>query len=113
MTRPEKESVRPRRGIEEVEQSADGVQIEAWVHWSEWGWMGLYIREGNISTPPPPPPSPPPVQFLKEEEERGKWEAEDGCVPGGVVVGREVGSGRLRCYLHIILIWKSGDDAVI
>ena len=74
MTRPEKESVRPRRGIEEVAQFAEGVHIKAWGQWSYWRWMGLYSRKGG-STPPPPPlsPAPTPYQFQKEKE-RGKWE---------------------------------------
>ena len=40
-------------------------------------------------------------------------EAEDGCVPGGAVVDREVGSGGVRHHIHIVLFWKSGGDAVI
>ena len=72
MTRPEKEIVRLRRGIEEVEKFAEGVWIKSWGNWSEWGWMGSYSGEGS-SISSPPPSSPPPPQFTKEED-RGKWE---------------------------------------
>ena len=40
-------------------------------------------------------------------------EAEDGCVPGGAVVGREVGSGGIRCNIHIGIVRRSGGEAVI
>ena len=40
-------------------------------------------------------------------------EAEDGCVPGGAVVVREVNSGGVRRHCHIGLIQRSGEDEVI
>ena len=40
-------------------------------------------------------------------------EAEDGCIPGGVVIGREVSSGGVRRHHHINLVRRSGGDAVI
>ena len=40
-------------------------------------------------------------------------ETEDGCVPGGVVVSGEVGSGGVRCHHHIRLVQRSGGYAVI
>ena len=40
-------------------------------------------------------------------------EAEDGCVPGGAVVGKEVRSGGICCYCHIGLVQWSGGNAVI
>ena len=39
--------------------------------------------------------------------------AEDGCVPGGEVVGREVDSGGVRCHRYISLIWRLGGNAII
>ena len=40
-------------------------------------------------------------------------EAENGCVPGGAVVGGDVGSGGVRYNFHIGLVRRSGGDAVI
>ena len=39
-------------------------------------------------------------------------EEEDGCVPGSAVVGREVGSSRVRWHSNG-LVWRSGGIAVI
>ena len=47
------------------------------------------------------------------EVEAAALEAEDGCVPGGAVVGREVGSGGIRCNIHIGIVRRSGGEAVI
>ena len=35
-------------------------------------------------------------------------DAEDVCIPGGAVVGREVVRGRLYCHNCIGLVWRSG-----
>ena len=39
--------------------------------------------------------------------------AEDGCVPVGAVVDREVGSSGVCCHVHIGLVCWLGGDAVI
>ena len=39
-------------------------------------------------------------------------DAEDGCVPGGAVVGGEVSSGGACHHNHISIVWRSGGDAV-
>ena len=39
-------------------------------------------------------------------------ETEDGCVPGGAVVGGEVNSGGLCHRNHISIVWRSGSYAV-
>ena len=40
-------------------------------------------------------------------------EAEEGCAPGGAVVGRVFGSGVVCRHCYLGLIWKSGGYAVI
>ena len=45
--------------------------------------------------------------------ETADLEAEDGCVPGGAVVGAEVGSVRVHRNCHILLVRRSGGDTVI
>ena len=40
-------------------------------------------------------------------------EEEDGCVPRGLVVCGEVGSGRVRHHHHINLVQRTGGNAVI
>ena len=42
-----------------------------------------------------------------------EFEAEDGQLPVGAVVGGEVSSGRIRRHFHISLVWRPGGDAVI
>ena len=37
----------------------------------------------------------------------------DGCVPGGVVIGKEVISGRVCHHSSISIVWWSGGDAVV
>ena len=39
-------------------------------------------------------------------------EAEDGCVPGGAVIGREISSGRVCHHHHIGIVRRSGGNAV-
>ena len=39
-------------------------------------------------------------------------EAEDGCVPGGAVIGKEISSGRVCHHHHIGIVWRSGGNAV-
>ena len=72
MIQPEKDSFRPRGGIEEVANVLEGAQIKAWGHWSEGGEIVSYI--GWVSIIPTPMDSLLPIQKEEEEKERGKWE---------------------------------------
>ena len=38
---------------------------------------------------------------------RAASKAEEGCVPGGAVVGGDFESGGVRCHHHIGLVWRS------
>ena len=40
-------------------------------------------------------------------------EQDDGCVPTGAVVGKEVSSSRISHPCRIGIVWRSGGDAVI